>query len=630
MTELKKVLSFKVILLITINSIMGTGIYFLSSAGAKYSGPMSIISWAIMSFIALYIGMCFAELCSLFPKAGGVYEYCKQTYGRFPSFLVAWITLIAGYITIAMLIVGAIQYLLPFEAPLIKSAISIFFILLFNFIAYRGMKTSAFMLVTFSILAITVFISLIISGSFHVSASNFSPFFVFPFSAIFFTLFFIAETFFGWESATFLAEETKNPRKVMPKALIYGTIAIAVLAVSISVVSMGVVPWEQFGQSTAPLSDLAFALFGGIGKDIFTLAVYLAIIGAVACWVVAAPRLILALSRDRLFLPQFAKIHRKFHTPHKAILLQTIAICTLILLTMGQYTSLLVLLIPLVIVVYSFVLFAVVILRYKKPNLKRYFKVPFGKVGPILIILFNLFLIVMWAIKEEHALESLTKGLSLILLGIPIYLLLEMYYNPKLIRGVSDILAYLTLWTERLALPIKIRKQIIKLLGNIKGRTVLELGCNVGTLTMHLAEEVGPNGKVFATDFSKKEVAITQKRLMKKGHTHVTVIHDEQHHKRVHPSIKKIHTVVSVGVLSYLPNIHHFLTDVNKKLKKGSTVCFVDYDKFFNIIPNKEWLEDDKEIRRRFKNAGFDVEVVRKKGLAWSYVLIYGKKFKNA
>jgi len=120
MGELKKVLNFPILLLIVINSIMGTGIYFLPAVGAKYSGPMSIISWAIMSVIAIYIAMCFGELVSMFPKAGGVYEYSKQAYGRFTSFLVGWITLIAGNVTIAMLIVGAIQYLLPYNLPVQK------------------------------------------------------------------------------------------------------------------------------------------------------------------------------------------------------------------------------------------------------------------------------------------------------------------------------------------------------------------------------------------------------------------------------------------------------------------------------------------------------------------------------
>jgi len=115
--ELKKVLSFRTLLLIIISSIMGTGIFFLPAVGAKHGGPASIISWVLFSIVAIYISMCFAELSSMFPKAGGVYEFCKQAYGRFWSFIIGWITLIAGYITISMLIVGGVHYLVPTGIP---------------------------------------------------------------------------------------------------------------------------------------------------------------------------------------------------------------------------------------------------------------------------------------------------------------------------------------------------------------------------------------------------------------------------------------------------------------------------------------------------------------------------------
>ena len=112
---LEKTLGYKAILLITINSIMGTGIFFLPAVGAKYAGPSSLIAWALMAVIAIYTSMCFAELTSMFPKSGGIYEFAKQAYGRTISFFIGWTTLIAGYITIAMLVIGAIQYIFPAE-----------------------------------------------------------------------------------------------------------------------------------------------------------------------------------------------------------------------------------------------------------------------------------------------------------------------------------------------------------------------------------------------------------------------------------------------------------------------------------------------------------------------------------
>jgi len=390
LAQLKKVLSYPAILLITINSIMGTGIFFLPAVGAGAAGPASLLSWIILSIISIYIAMCFGELASMFPKSGGIYEYCKQAYGRFFSFIIGWMTVVAGNVTIAMLVVGAVQYLLPLGAIWMKIAISLLFIFAFNYIAFKGMKTSAVMLVVFAFITLAAILGLTIPGLFKFNVGNFKPFFIFPASSLVLAIFLIAETFFGWETATFLAEETKDGQRVMPKALIWGTVIIAIICILFVVTSLGVMPWNIFGSSATPLTDLGILHYGGLGGDIFTILVYLAIIGSVAGWVVSAPRLLLAMAKDKLFLDHFAKIHKKNLTPHRAILFQTILTTILVIVGAGSYTTMLHLLVPIVLVAYSFVLVSVVVLRYKKPDQKRFYTAPFGKVGPIIIALFML------------------------------------------------------------------------------------------------------------------------------------------------------------------------------------------------------------------------------------------------
>ncbi len=631
MAELKKVLSPRTILLITINSIMGTGIFFLPAVGANHAGPASIISWTVLAFIAIYISMCFGELVGMFPKAGGVYEYCKQAYGRFPSFIFGWMTLIAGNVTIAMLIVGAIQYLLPFPLMSVKLIISLLFIFIFNFMAYKGMQTSAFMLVTFSIITVGTLTGLIIPGFFKFSLSNLTPFFIFPISAVLVTIFFIAETFFGWETATFLAEETKDAERVMPWALTRATWVISFICITFVVISLGVVPWQVFGESVAPLADLAKIYYGSWGVDIFTIMVYLSIIGSVAGWIVSAPRLILALAQDKLFLKQFAKIHPVNSTPYMAILFQTILTSILVVLGSSSpdaYRTLLLLLVPMVLIMYSGVMISLVVLRYKQPDTKRPYKVPFGKVGPILVVLFSIFLISVWLFEEKGALQSASLGLSFIALGIPLYFLLEMYYDPKMIVRVNDLFANFALFTEGMMLPSSVKKELLQLLGDIKGKKVLEFGCSVGTLTVLLAHAVGNKGKVYATDSSEHGVRIAQRRIEKEGHKHVHIIHDPEGN-RVHPTVPKVDAVISVGMIGYVQQVERVLQHMNRRLKKGAKIVFMDYDKFFDVIPNIHWLSKDEEIVRIFKKEGFNVGVIRKQGFAWQYIYIYGVKEKD-
>lgn len=625
MAELKKVLSYRVILLITINSIMGTGIFFLPAVGAKAAGPASIIAWVILSFVSIYIAMCFGELTSMFPKSGGVYEFCKQAYGRFFSFLIGWMTVIAGNITIAMLVVGAIQYLMPVGSVLLKIGFSLMFIFAFNYIAFKGMKTSAVMLITFAFITLGTILALAVPGLLKLQLGNFDPFFVFPVSGILLTIFLIAETFFGWETATFLAEETKDGAKVMPKALVWGTIIIAVICLISVVSSIGVINWQVFGESKAPLVDLAKMHFGGMGGEVFTILVYLAIIGSVAGWIVSAPRLLLAMAKDKLFLTQFAKIHPKNNTPHRAILFQTVMTTVLVIVGAGSYMTLLHLLVPMVLVMYSFVMLSVVILRFKRPKVVRWYKAPWGKVGPILTVGFMVFLIGMWLAETHGSWQILSLGISLIVLGMPVYLLIEMYYDSESIKKVNEKLSYLLVFFENLFFPLGLRKRVFLMLGELRGKKVLEYGCSVGTVTRRLAKKVLPGGKVYAFDVVEHNVKVASRQARRYKHVQL-FHHDSLEHFKTTVKLPKLDVVVSTGILSYLQKPGEVLKGIGEKVRKGGRVVFLDYDKFFFLIPNVEWIGDEGKLKRMFKAAGFKVSVVKKRGIVWQHVFIHGEK----
>ncbi len=627
MAELKRVLSYHVILLIVINSIMGTGIFFLPALGAKMAGPASLISWGILSLMAVYIAACFGELTSMFPKAGGIYEFSKQAYGRFASFLIGWLSIITANFTVAMLMIGAVKYLLPFHAPIPVIIVSIILIIMFNFTAYRGMKVSANLLVAFSFITLIAVLSVAIPGLFHFSQSSLEPFMPLGIPAIFLAIFFIAETFFGWESPTYLAGEVKDGEKVMPKALVHGTIIISIISFFFVLMSMGGMGWQKFGESTAPLSDLANFYFGPGALTFFTIIVYLAVIGSVADWVVSAPRLILSMAEDNLFIKNFEAIHPKYGTPYKAIMLQTVISSIVIIVGAGSYYLILEMLLPMLLILYSVILLSVVVLRYTKPNLKRHFTVPFGKVGPIIIVLIFSSLLVFWLWHTEGAAHKLRTALSLILLGLPLYGLLEMFYDARFIGKVNNFMAKVSLWFESYDMPKSVRREIISLLGDVKNKTVLEYGCGVGTLTMLLAEEVKPSGKVYGTSITPHEHAIVERRLKKEGHNHVKLFQVEQ--SKIHPGIPKVDVVVSAGMIGYISEELAFLKSLNKKILKGSRIVFMDYDKFFDVLPNIDWLEDDKKIISVFEEAGFSVKVVRKQGLAWQYIYIFGVKKKD-
>ncbi|MBI2647479.1 amino acid permease [Candidatus Woesearchaeota archaeon] len=628
MAELKRVLGFWTILSLSIASIMGTGLFFGSAIASSYSGKASIFAWLILSFIAIYISMYFAELVSMYPKAGGIYEFSKHAYSRFFSFLMGWTAWLVGNFTISLTIVAAIDYLIPDYSKIwLKIVISFLFIIILNLIVFFGVEISAILLLFFAILTIGLLLSIIVPGFFAVDVYNYLPDYTFEISSIFIAMFFLAESFFGWESATYLSEETREPQRVIPKALIIGTLIVSGLAILIAIVSIGIVPLDKLKVSSAPLSDVSEYLFGSVGRKFITIGIFVSLIGSAASSIITMPRLILALARDKLFVAQLSDIHNKYNTPYKAIFFQTIVSLLFFLMAFGKYKALLSLLLPLGLLLYMFVIAIVPLLRVKEPNMKREFKVPFVVVGSFLTVVFIVLMMYAWLYSQPDALNTLKLGASIIFVGVPIYLLLEIYYNPDTIVRINDILAYLTLLFERIILPKSIRQEVLTLLGDIKGKKVLEFGCSVGTLTLDLADAVKPNGRVYATDLSQRELHIANKRLAKRGHTHVTVVHDTHQINRVHPSIPHIDAIVSIGMMGYLQDVKKVLKEMRSLLPYGGKIVFVDYADFFKIIPNVAWLSNNRLIEKIFRETGFSVFVTRKKGLFWNYVYVYGIKF---
>ncbi|MCW4027383.1 MAG: amino acid permease, partial [Candidatus Bathyarchaeota archaeon] len=367
--------------------------------------------------------------------------------------------------------------------------------------------------------------------------------------------------------------------------------------------------------------------YGGTISSLFPLLIYLAIIGSVADWVVSAPRLILSMAKDNLFLKSFAAIHPKHGTPYKAIMLQWAISSILVIIGAGSYFLLLEMLLPMLLIIYMLVLISLVVLRYKKPDLKRYFTAPFGKVGPIIVSAMFIGLIGLWMTHTHGAFQKLSLAFSLIALGIPLYFLLELYYDPKVVVKVNDFIAHFASWTESFNLPKGVRREILTRVGDVKNKKVLEYGCGVGTMTMHLAEEVKPKGTVYATVISPHEQIVIEKRLKKKKHTHVKILPIKLND--LHPKIPKIDIVISAGTIGYVSEEETLLKQINRKMPKGGRIVMLDYDKFFDVIPNIDWLSDNDKIEKIFNKAGFRVEVVRKQGFAWQYIYIFGKKVRK-
>ncbi|MEM4268050.1 MAG: amino acid permease [Candidatus Woesearchaeota archaeon] len=647
MAELKKSLGYGTIIALSITSLLGTGLFIGPAIAAKYAGVSSIIAWVILAAISVYVAACFGELASMFPSAGGVYEYAKRAYGRFPSFMIGWVTWLVANISVCLMIVAAMNYLNPLivnffsyildetvrgavvhavESEIFKIVVGCIIILFFNSIAFRGIEASSVIIIFFAITTLIVISMVVVPGVSLVQMSNFEGVWAVNPILIFVSVFFILETFFGWEYVTFLAEETKNPEKVIPISLVLTTLLVTILGVLVAFIMLGAMPVNELANSSAPFFDMGVKIYGQIGGIVIIIGVVISLLGSSAGCVFSTPRLLLALARDKLFINQLSDVHETYRTPYKAIAFQTIVMMVILVIGFAAYQTLLSFLVPMALIMYISVLLTLPILRLKNKEQKRHFRVPFGKIGPVIVAILYASVVFVWLIKTPGSVSLFKMIVSLTLFGVPIYLLLLFHYDPDVVVRLNDLFAYFSLVFERMLVPSRIKRDIFNHLDKLENSKVLEFGCGVGTITTELARRVGPSGAVIATDVSYTQVKIAKKRVSKLGYSNVHFIHDIHQVNRVHHEIPKVDCIVSVGMLGYIQDIKKVLKEMNQLLPEGGKVFFVDYIDVFKVIPNVSWLSHHEELKTLFRECGFSVRVEKVKGSLWNYVFIYGIK----
>lgn len=619
---LKRELTFGMLLFLTINALIGTGIFFTPGIAASVAGRDSLLSWIFAIFVSMAIALIFSELASMYPKAGGVYEYSKKTFGRGIGFFVGWTSWVISNVVIAMLVVGGIDYLSTvFPLSQYKMFFAIAFVLIVNYISFRGIEISGKLLLSFSMITISVLILISIAGGNNINLENLSglSFSGFP---IFIAMFYAIETFFGWESISFLSEEAKNPRKNIPKALLIGTVIISILVIIVIFVSLAAIPAERLGSSPYPLLLVASKFFPHSIVKIISILAGLTIIGGAASWIITTPRLIYAMSRDKVLPENFSIVHRKYKTPYAAIMLQTLI--TLIVIISGSFKFLLEVVLPLAIIMYSIVISSVPILRIKYPKLRREFKVPFPIVTSLILII-----ILIGTMIISTTIEKIILGFALLFFGIPFYIIAALRYHEKIIKYLSSLLADIIYLTHK-TIEKDIIDHILNFLSDVTIEKVLDLGCGIGVVTNRIAREVIPqNGKVYGIDFSERALKIARKIAKLKDIKNVEFINENFYNlsknKKLNKKLKNLDAVVGVGVLGYIKRLEFILSEIKKRLRKGGKIYFIDYDYPGHLL-DEPLIEESKEIYKLFNKFGFKIKVWRQKKHLWTYVHIYGEK----
>jgi basic amino acid/polyamine antiporter, APA family len=327
--------------MIVIGSCIGVGIFLTPSETAQYlSSPFWIlVAWTLGGIIALMGALTFAELGGLYPKAGGVYVFLKNAYGDFVAFLYGFaILLVITSGALAALAQGFAEYaskLIPMTDLQIK-ILGVAVLVITTTVNIIGVKVGEYLINFFTTskligIAIVIFIGLIFALP-EPTAVVFTPIQT-PdnlISVFFLALIGVYFSYGGWHHASYLAAETPNPKRTIPKAMITGTIVVTVVYVLINLAYLYMLPISAISNSNALAADSLSQYFVSGGQMIAVL-IMVSIFGTISIYTMSAPRIYFAMANDGVFFKQLAKIHPRFQTPFNAIALQSVWSIVLIL-----------------------------------------------------------------------------------------------------------------------------------------------------------------------------------------------------------------------------------------------------------------------------------------------------------
>jgi basic amino acid/polyamine antiporter, APA family len=417
---LRRSLSAWDLTLLGIGAIIGTGIFVLTgTAAANQAGPAITMSYLAAGLACAFAALCYAEFASMIPIAGSAYTYAYATLGELVAWMIGWDLILeyaVGSMTVAIGWSGYMQRLLAgagIELPTALAAAppvgivnlpAVLIVLIIMVLLVIGVRESAranAIMVAVKLVAVLFFLG---AGATYVRPENWSPFAPYGWSGIMAAAAVVFFAYIGFDAVSTTAEEAKNPKRDLPIGIIASLVVCTLLYLAVAAVLSGIVPVIQFRSAADALpgvpviapeesvrflnAPVAYAL-AVIGQD---WASYLVSAGAVAgitsvllVMLMSQPRIFFAMSRDGLLPRGVSKVHPRFQTPYITTMI-TCAVVALVagvtqIQVVGEMTS--------IGTLFAFVVVcaAVLMLRIKRPDAHRPFRVPLGPIFPILGIL---------------------------------------------------------------------------------------------------------------------------------------------------------------------------------------------------------------------------------------------------
>jgi APA family basic amino acid/polyamine antiporter len=411
----------------SMNGVIGSGVYLLPAAAAALLGPASLWAVPLAGAAVLLLALCFAEAGSHFDEPGAGYVYTREAFGEFAGFQVGWMTWLARLASAAALwngFVQALTFVLPGAAEGgLRVALIMAPLTFFCVINLAGVQYAARLEAGFTIAKILPLGFLIVVGIPQADGSLIFPLDSPDTAGLGAAALLLLYAYAGFENTAAAAGEFRHPKRDVPFALIAVIGSVTVLYTLIQFVALGTLPDLALRADGAPLADSATLLAGAWAGILMTVGAALSIGGNVGNTMLVSSRYLYALANSG-FGPHFlAHVHRRFRTPAWAIVAQ--AVITAGLALSGSFVQLALLSVVARLATYIGTAAAVPVLRRKFPVTDQTVVLPGGPVIPV----FALLLCGVFIASSTAA--NLVAGLVALIIGVVIYVFRRKSHPPE-------------------------------------------------------------------------------------------------------------------------------------------------------------------------------------------------------
>ena len=433
MTKLAKELTLYGLIMVAIGSCIGSGIFVTPAQIARLipSSGLILLVWALGGLIALTGALTFGELGSLFPKAGGIYVFLKEAYGGWMGFLYGWAYLViitSGSIAVLSL---AFSHYLSFFIPLDntwKTVTSIITISLLTTLNVFRAKFGEIFANIFTGLKIIGILIIICAGFFFGNTDlsfkdlGFTTSSTAGLSSFGVALTGVLFSYGGWQHASFLAGETKNPSRNVPIAMITGAAVVTIIYLFVNTSYMLLLPVNTIVSSEKVAAEAVSTIIPSGGVLVAGL-IAVSTFGTIGIYTLSAPRIYYAMAADGLFFREIAKVHPRFRTPVNAIIVQSVWSIVL-LMFWGTLENLITYTVSVEWIFFTLAAIGIFIFRKKLKNTERAYKAFGYPVTPLIFIVINIWFVINIMINKPL---HMAIGVGFLLLGVPLYL----YFKRK-------------------------------------------------------------------------------------------------------------------------------------------------------------------------------------------------------